>query len=201
MGIYDKIAVPLLNTERAELDKFKSSFCCQVRNYGVLYFLETFPKFGGSLYAFLANCIFSTLCFQLMMCGCVQGLSKRKRKIGERVGYVVFALVCVCTIALGAACWGLAAEKHKRQTLVVNALKIFFSAKIGSWIGTTVFNVFVFVVLFQVQRPKDASSPYAWLDPPRDLDAVDTRNALVKAVNPRFHVLAVEYLDAFGSME
>eukprot|EP00928_Gymnodinium_smaydae_P048156 TRINITY_DN32188_c0_g1_i1.p1 TRINITY_DN32188_c0_g1~~TRINITY_DN32188_c0_g1_i1.p1 ORF type:complete len:442 (-),score=57.00 TRINITY_DN32188_c0_g1_i1:245-1477(-) len=181
--------------------KFTASFCCQAYRFGALYFLEHFKignfSFGGSLYAFVANCVFSTLCFQLMMCGCVQSRSKRVRRAGERLGYVLFGVVFVCTIALGASMWRFASENDATIYLLTNALRIFVCAKVGSWIGTTIFNIFVFAVLFPIQRPKDPRSRFAWLDPPREADAVDKRHALVKAINPRFNVLACEYLE-FG---
>lgn len=74
-----------------------------------------------------------------------------------------------------------------------HTIYFFVSTKTVSWCGASIFNVVIFSFLFCVQRPKPEGSCLRWMDPPSDFGAPDTRCSLIKAVNPRFNVLALEY--------
>lgn len=175
-------------------ESWASSFCCQAERWGVLLIQRTFDfghiQLGAFMYAFLANCVFHTVCFQLMMCGCVQQQSKRARKFGERVGYVLFALIALGTLLMSRRwfTWVVAVGHLPSATVT------FLTAKLTSWLGTSILNIVAFVVFFKIQRPKDLQSRWRWMDPPLARAETDRRSAIARALNPRFNVLAAEYI-------
>mmetsp|Transcript_50235 Transcript_50235/g.150012 ORF Transcript_50235/g.150012 Transcript_50235/m.150012 type:complete len:391 (+) Transcript_50235:42-1214(+) len=62
------------------------SFCCACRVVGIYWFLDTFGRLGGPLYAVCANISFTVIVFQLIMCLCVQHHGPRVREGGEMLG-------------------------------------------------------------------------------------------------------------------
>merc|ERR1712061_114422 len=126
-------------------------------------------------------------CFQLIMCGCVQQRSKRMRRIGERVGTVIFVVVAIVTLIMSKGdmfyMWETGQFSH--------AVMYFVGAKLASWFGATCFNICAFCVLFRLQRPK--SNARCLRDPPIEYGAADTRGLLAKIVSPRFCILVTEH--------
>lgn len=177
------------NQTRFELDVMPH-FCCASDDFGALWFLHHFGDFGGTMYNFLANVIFSLTCFQLMMCPCVQSRSKRARHIGEIVGVVLFVLIAIVTFG---SMNGLYQRVYEIKHYFPRAAWYFISSKFISWAGASVFNVAVFCLLFHIQRPKTEGSRWKWMDPPATYGVADPRNGLLKGLSPRFHVLALEY--------
>lgn len=170
---------------------FLPDFCCNSENLGSLYFLDHYGVFGGTLYAVLANVAFSLTCFQLIMCPCVQKLSKRRRRIGEIVGSVLVVVIAGFTLAYSSPFF----TKMYLSKRLLHTVYFFVSTKTASWCGASIFNVVIFNFLFFVQRPKPQGSCLRCLDPPSVFGEPDKRCCLIKAVNPRFHVLALEYQD------
>lgn len=172
-------------------------YCCQAFKFKALYVLDAFREFGPLqidigpfVYCFLMNCAFSIISFQLMMCGCVQSRSTRCRHIGEAIGYICFASMAASVVFLSRTAV-LDVIRHKQ---VLKTVWNVCCAKLASWLGASIFNFAVFCVLFKIQRPKADNDSLKWLDPPKHVDEADKRNAIAKALNPRFNVQASDYI-------
>jgi len=172
-----------------EFNKFLPGFCCRSNDYGAYWFLETFHGLGGPLYSFVANLVFMLMCFQLMMCACVQQRSKRDRRIGEFIGYALFVIIAIIIICH----FAYTGIKAIETGTWLKAIWYVVSSKCMSWIGVSIFNTCVFTVLFHIQRPKPEGHKWKCMDPPTEYGAPDTRSCIWKALNPRFHILCIEY--------
>eukprot|EP00928_Gymnodinium_smaydae_P057344 TRINITY_DN40595_c0_g1_i1.p1 TRINITY_DN40595_c0_g1~~TRINITY_DN40595_c0_g1_i1.p1 ORF type:complete len:427 (+),score=56.46 TRINITY_DN40595_c0_g1_i1:70-1350(+) len=165
--------------------------CCFASLLGLFSFSYEFsfltPQMTEFLYCVVANAIFTLTCFQLMSCACVQAGSTRRRRLGEFVGRLVFALLAV---------WVVFRTKRLFYFVFVRnlqwiAIKQIVITKLLSWLGATVFNLLIFPVIFFIQRPKPEDSVLKWLDPP--VVGRDSRKFIAKVISPRFNVLAAEY--------
>lgn len=176
-----------------EFRRFMGNFCCSIQVSGALGIMQTYGDFwGGVLYSFLANTILSLGCFQLMLCGCAQSRSRRQRKLCEHLGQLLFALISFIVIGTVLRNWW---GYHWGQVRVEFALKTFISVKLVSWTGATILQVLMFTLLHWLQRPKRKGSLSKCLDAPQGADGSDPRCTLARILNPRHHVLAVEYLE------
>lgn len=172
--------------------EFMGSFCCSADILGAVDLLRHFgPHLGGTIYSFVANSLLGFTCFQLMMCGCVQSSSRRGKCIGEFLGQLVFAaLSFLCISLMWREWWGF----NWSQKRLPAAVYIVVQVKLISWFGISVFQVAVFSLLWWIQTAKPAGSRFKWLDHPQeDRRLPDTRGPVARTVNPRFHVLYVDY--------
>lgn len=175
-----------------KIEQFWETSCCRGQVFLARWFEETFTiggwEAGGMLYALVLNCVFSLLCFQCMICGCVQSQPRRIRKLGQYVGYALFCVVAFAVLHEGWVwfqwCYVLGGLR--------DAIRNFVEAKLTSWIGVTFVNIAIFSVLFEFQQPREPGESLSEMDPLDDPEA-DTRNCIIKLLNPRFNVLAEEY--------
>eukprot|EP00928_Gymnodinium_smaydae_P000528 TRINITY_DN10200_c0_g2_i1.p1 TRINITY_DN10200_c0_g2~~TRINITY_DN10200_c0_g2_i1.p1 ORF type:complete len:233 (-),score=30.93 TRINITY_DN10200_c0_g2_i1:79-777(-) len=167
--------------------------CCYARIVGVLWFHEHMRCLGDAtaslLWAFVANTLFSVVSFQLMMCGCVQMSGHGCRRIGNLCGHIVFIMMTVIILWRSRFLW----LYFTSLGLFCRAVWLFLSLKLCSWLGASVFQFFLFCVLFGIQSPKASDDPLKWLEPP--LRGEDTRPCLAKQLNPRFNVTPAEYME------
>lgn len=178
-----------------EFQTFMGNFCCSVNYSGALEFRRQFGSIWGSiLYCMCANTVLSFVSFQLIFCGCAQMRSRRGRRCGECVGRILFAVLSFLCIATATRNWWGYNWTHGRLPAAIHT---FVSVKLISWTGATLLQVFLFTCFWHLQRPKPAGSYLECLDHDLDSDQ-DQRNCFARSLNPRFHVLAAEYLKVVG---
>merc|ERR1719188_1444643 len=140
-------------------------YCCDAERMKALAVLEFFRRSGleclGPLtFTFVVNCAFSIISFQLMMCGCVQHRSTRKRRIGEYIGIFAFAFMSGLLLLM-------AKDKLVEIWRHGKILQVFADvvvAKLMCWCGASLFNFVVFCALFRLQRPKQLGDCLKWTD-------------------------------------
>lgn len=176
---------------REQEEQFWNGFCCRSEQMLARWFAEKFVignwNAGPMLYALVCNSIFSILCFQCMICGCVQSQSRKQRVLGQALGYVLFALVALFVLHDAGGIFLFCLEFGTLQASVTN----FIEAKLLSWTGVTFVNIVTFTLLFWTQRQREDEESLTEIDP-RDTEE-DSRSCLAKALNPRCNVLAEEY--------
>jgi hypothetical protein len=166
-------------------------FCCDAFFWGAMAFIRTFGRsLGSCLYALITNCVFAVVCFQLLMCPCVQQRTWRCRRAGELTGSMCFISLAVFLL------WR--SQDMMRYTWdngdVSRALWNWLQVKVIGSVGITIWNVIVFSFVFQMQRPKEGDGVFARLAPdPPERGEADTRGCLAKLLSPRFCILASEY--------
>jgi len=132
----------------------EKNYCCVIHAVWILWFLETFRRWGGTLYMVLSNCAFTTAVFQLLMCLCVQRGGPRVREGGELLGKAVL-IIMVAGMAYGTPTLiHYISVNHAGWLLAGNIL----AGKIASMLFVTLLNVIGFSFLWWRQLPRNAST-------------------------------------------
>jgi len=142
----------------------EASFCCWSQKLGLQWAIGNLSLgigVGGSIYAMAANIVVGQIAYQLgAACFCCQHRRAQIRRFWEAMGHLLLVVLAILACIPMPAFISYNVKTHQ----VWEMLWTFLVGKVGSMLGTTIFQTAIFLCLWRLQCPKKADGLVLSLD-------------------------------------